>query len=116
MFVAGSPMSFIMYLYTAYYPSARNPVGVDGGGRPQAMELAEKARTRRRERRPGQCRAVGSAGGIMDAIRKGTRLRREEGVNRMRPEPAEEIEYAVAPAVAWRRRRRHSSPISLARK
>jgi len=102
-FVAGSPMSFIMDLYTAYYPQRSEiPVGVTAAARPQAMELAEKAAAKM----PGapakpMAAMSGRAGGAMDALKKGDfGAEREEGVNRMRRNLAEELEYAVAPAVA----------------
>jgi len=102
-FVAGSPMSFIMDLYTAYYPQRSEiPVGVTAAARPQAMELAEKAAAKM----PGapakpMAAMSGRAGGAMDALKKGDfGADREEGVNRVRRNLAEELEYAVAPAVA----------------
>src|SRR6185503_16469668 len=43
-FVAGSPMSFVMDLYTAYYPQrAEIPVGVTAAPKPDPMALREKA-------------------------------------------------------------------------
>jgi len=102
-FVAGSPMSFIMDLYTAYYPQRSEiPVGVTAAARPQAMELAEKAAAKAPGAPPKPMAAMsGRAGGAMDALKKGDfGAEREEGVNRMRRNLAEELEYAVAPAVA----------------
>jgi hypothetical protein len=102
-FVAGSPMSFIMDLYTAYYPQRSEiPVGVTAAARPQAMELAEKAAGKAPGAPPKPMAAMsGRAGGAMDALKKGDfGADREEGVNRMRRNLAEELEYAVAPAVA----------------
>ncbi|HZE99809.1 MAG TPA: DUF4139 domain-containing protein [Planctomycetota bacterium] len=99
-FVAGSPMSFIMDLYTAYYPLRQEiPVGVTAAPRPQAMELAEKAASRA----PGAPapKPMAARGGGMDALKKADfGADREEGLNRMRRNLAEELEYAVAPAVA----------------
>ena len=102
-FVAGSPMSFIMDLYTAYYPQRSEiPVGVTAAARPQAMELAEKAAAKAPGAPPKPMAAMGGrAGGAMDALKKADfGADREEGVNRMRRNLAEELEYAVAPAVA----------------
>src|SRR6185436_5301347 len=43
-FVAGSPMSFVMDLYTAYYPQRSEiPVGVTAAPRPEPMALRDKA-------------------------------------------------------------------------
>src|SRR5204863_6871509 len=43
-FVAGSPMSFVMDLYTAYYPQrAEIPVGVTASPRPEPLALKDKA-------------------------------------------------------------------------
>jgi len=102
-FVAGSPMSFIMDLYTAYYPQRSEiPVGVTAAARPQAMELAEKAAAKAPGAPPKPMAAMsGRAGGAVDALKKADfGADREEGVNRMRRNLAEELEYAVAPAVA----------------
>ncbi|HLY75378.1 MAG TPA: DUF4139 domain-containing protein [Planctomycetota bacterium] len=100
-FVAGSPMSFIMDLYTAYYPQrAEIPVGVTAAPRPQAMELAEKAAAKAPMAAP-RALAAGRAGASADALRKGDfGAEREESSNRMRRNFAEELESAVAPAVA----------------
>ncbi|HVR83292.1 MAG TPA: DUF4139 domain-containing protein [Planctomycetota bacterium] len=100
-FVAGSPMSFIMDLYTAYYPQrAEIPVGVTAAPRPQAMELAEKAAAKAPMASPRML-AAGRAGGATDALKKGDfGADREESANRLRRNFAEELESAVAPAVA----------------
>ncbi|HEV3029437.1 MAG TPA: DUF4139 domain-containing protein, partial [Planctomycetota bacterium] len=99
-FVAGSPMSFIMDLYTAYYPQrAEIPVGVTAAPRPQAMELAEKAAAKA-PMAPARALAAGR-GGAADALKKGDfGAEREESANRLRRNFAEELESAVAPAVA----------------
>jgi hypothetical protein len=93
-------MSFIMDLYTAYYPQRSEiPVGVTAAPRPQSMELAEKAAAAKAPMAP---RALaGRAGGSSDALKKmDFGADREEGANRMRRNFAEELESAVAPAVA----------------
>jgi hypothetical protein len=100
-FVAGSPMSFVMDLYTAYYPQrAEIPVGVTAAPRPQMMELAEKAAAKGAPAAPRAAMA-GRPGGV-DALKKADfgAEREEGGLNRMRRNLAEELEYAVAPAVA----------------
>ena len=100
-FVAGSPMSFIMDLYTAYYPQRQEiPVGVTAAAKPQAMELAEK----KSMAPPAPGAAMGGRGRVAsESLRKADALaeREEAGANRMlRRNFAEELEYAVAPAVA----------------
>lgn len=101
-FVAGSPMSFIMDLYTAYYPQrAEIPVGVTAAPRPQAMEMLEKAAARSGGAAPPAPKAAAAKMyGGMDAAKKDMGADREEGMNRLRRGLAEELEYAVAPAVA----------------
>jgi len=101
-FVAGSPMSFIMDLYTAYYPQrAEIPVGVTAAPKPQPMELAEKAAAKVPM---APSAAMGGRGrASADALRKGDfGADREEGLARreMRKNLAEELESAVAPAMA----------------
>ncbi len=102
-FVAGSPMSFIMDLYTAYYPQrAEIPVGVTAAHRPQSLELAEKAATRA-PGAPGAAMAGGRGRAATDALKKGDfGADREEGLARreLRKNFAEELENAMAPAVA----------------
>jgi len=101
-FVAGSPMSFIMDLYTAYYPQrAEIPVGVTAAPKPQPMELAEKAAAKVPM---APSAAMGGRGrASADALRKGDfGADREEGLARreMRKNLVEELESAVAPAMA----------------
>jgi len=102
-FVAGSPMSFIMDLYTAYYPQrAEIPVGVTAAPRPQAMELMEKAAAKM-PAAPGAAMAGGRGRMATDALKKGDfGADREENLARreLRKNFAEELENAVAPAVA----------------
>jgi hypothetical protein len=101
-FVAGSPMSFIMDLYTAYYPQrAEIPVGVTAAPKPQPMELAEKAAAKA-PMAPSAAMG-GRARGSADALKKGEfGADHEEGLARreMRKNLAEELESAVAPAMA----------------
>src|SRR6185436_19906355 len=104
-FVAGSPMSFIMDLYTAYYPQRSEiPVGVTAAPRPEGLKLAEKAAAA--PPAPGApsggMRARGAADKkALDAMP----AERELGENlarraEMRKNFAEELENAVAPAVS----------------
>lgn len=97
-FVAGSPMSFIMDLYTAYYPQRSEiPVGVTAAARPQAMELAEKAGPAK-----PMAPAAATRGRMLAEAKKDFGADREEagGARAMRKNFAEELENAVAPAVA----------------
>ncbi len=91
-FVAGSPMSFIMDLYTAYYPQrAEIPVGVTAAAKPEAPAPPMAARPA--PSAPGRDRAAdGKKDKAADA---------EEGLARkeLRRNLAEELEAAVAPAV-----------------
>lgn len=97
-FVAGSPMSFVMDLYTAYYPQRSEiPVGVTAAPRPEVMKAAEKA--------GAAPPAPTSAGRFRGADKKDAPAERElgEGLARraeMRKNFAEELENAVAPAVS----------------
>lgn len=97
-FVAGSPMSFIMDLYTAYYPQRSEiPVGVTAAARPHSMDLAEKAAPKPM----APAAAMGGRGRLAAEAKKDAAADREEsGAARMRKNFAEELEYAVAPAVA----------------
>jgi hypothetical protein len=98
-FVAGSPMSFIMDLYTAYYPQRSEiPVGVTAAPRPEAMQLADKAAAKNFGAPPSpKPMAAGRAGAFE---KKDAAAEAEAGVNRLRRNFAEELESAVAPAVA----------------
>ena len=100
-FVAGSPMSFVMDLYTAYYPQRSEiPVGVTAAPRPEPMALREKAAA---PPAPGA-----ASGGRYRGAEAAKRLdsmdkdRAEESLARreLRKNFAEELEGAVAPAVA----------------
>ncbi|HVE40900.1 MAG TPA: DUF4139 domain-containing protein [Planctomycetota bacterium] len=97
-FVAGSPMSFVMDLYTAYYPQrAEIPVGVTAAPKPEPMALREKAGAAMAPPAPAAGRMRG-----FDA-KKDSADKAEEGLARraeMRKNFAEELESAVAPAVA----------------
>ncbi|MBI3857166.1 MAG: DUF4139 domain-containing protein [Planctomycetes bacterium] len=101
-FVAGSPMSFVMDLYTAYYPQrAEIPVGVTAAPRPEPMALRDKAAAAP----PAPGAAFG--GRMRGAAEKkdataGADRELGEGLARreMRKNLAEELENAVAPAVA----------------
>jgi hypothetical protein len=101
-FVAGSPMSFVMDLYTAYYPQrAEIPVGVTAAPRPDPMAMKDRAA-------PAAPPAPGAAfGGRGRAADKKSGEPMEEkaadGLARraeMRKNFAEELENAVAPAVS----------------
>ena len=99
-FVAGSPMSFIMDLYTAYYPErAEIPVGVTAAPRPQGLALAEKAAS------AAPAPAAPGFGGRMREPAKDKKADRAEmedlakGAER-RKSFAEEMENAVGPAAA----------------
>jgi hypothetical protein len=103
-FVAGSPMSFIMDLYTAYYPQRSEiPVGVTAAPRPQQMEMAEKAASKMPPA-PGAALSGGlRQRGAADALKKSGEADREEGFGarrEMRKNLAEELENSMAPAVA----------------
>ncbi|RPH47657.1 MAG: DUF4139 domain-containing protein [Planctomycetota bacterium] len=93
-FVAGSPMSFVMDLYTAYYPQrAEIPVGVTAAPRPDPMAMKDKAAPAP----PAPMTAGAPARGRAPAEKKAMEsLERAE----MRKSFAEELESAVAPAVA----------------
>ncbi len=99
-FVAGSPMSFVMDLYTAYYPQrAEIPVGVTAAPRPDPMALKDRAAAAPSAPPPGA--AFGGLRGrpadkkAMEPMEEKADARRE-----MRKNFAEELESAVAPAVA----------------
>ena len=96
-FVAGSPMSFVMDLYTAYYPQrAEIPVGVTAAPKPDPMAPREKAGAAAPPAPSGRGRMMAEA--KKDAMDKD---RAEEGLARreLRKNLAEELESAVAPAV-----------------
>lgn len=98
-FVAGSPMSFVMDLYTAYYPQrAEIPVGVTAAPRPEPMALREKAAAAPAP--PGAAFGARMRGAA--EAKKDANADREEGLARreLRKSFAEELENAVAPAVA----------------
>ena len=96
-FVAGSPMSFIMDLYTAYYPQrAEIPVGVTAAPRPEAMQLAEKAAAKPM----APAAAMGGRRAAADALKKDLGAEREEAMPMLRKNFAEQLESAVLPAVA----------------
>jgi hypothetical protein len=100
-FVAGSPMSFVMDLYTAYYPQrAEIPVGVTAAPKPEPMALKEKAAAAP----PAPGAAYGGRARGLDAKKAEMDKDREvEGLARraeLRKNFAEELEGAVAPAVA----------------
>ncbi|HLY09295.1 MAG TPA: DUF4139 domain-containing protein [Planctomycetota bacterium] len=103
-FVAGSPMSFIMDLYTAYYPQRSEiPVGVTAAPKPQALELAERAAAKAAAPMAPGAAMAGRGRAATDALKKADfGADREEGLaNRaLRRSFAEELESAVAPAVA----------------
>jgi hypothetical protein len=102
-FVAGSPMSFVMDLYTAYYPQrAEIPVGVTAAPKPEPLALREKAGAAMAPPAPGAAyggRRMAEAKKAADSMDKD---RAEESLSRgaMRKNFAEELEGAVAPAVA----------------
>jgi hypothetical protein len=101
-FVAGSPMSFIMDLYTAYYPQRSEiPVGVTAAPRPEPMAKLEKAASAAPPAPPGAAFG-GRMRGAADAAKKDAGADREESMARreMRKNLAEELENAMAPAVA----------------
>jgi hypothetical protein len=102
-FVAGSPMSFVMDLYTAYYPERSEiPVGVTAAPKPQNLALAEKAASAA----PATPPAPGFAGRMLQRgaaeDKKADRAEFEglaKGAERRRSF-AEEMENAVGPAAA----------------
>jgi hypothetical protein len=100
-FVAGSPMSFVMDLYTAYYPQrAEIPVGVTAAPKPEPMALREKAAAPPAPGAASGGRYRGAEAKKADAMDKD---RAEETLARraeLRKNFAEELEGAVAPAVA----------------
>jgi len=98
-FVAGSPMSFVMDLYTAYYPQRSEiPVGVTAAPKPDPMALREKAAAPPAPSAASGGRMRAEAKKAAESMDKD----REEGLARreMRKNLAEELESAVAPAVA----------------
>jgi hypothetical protein len=98
-FVAGSPMSFIMDLYTAYYPQRSEiPVGVTAAPKPEMMPAAEKAAAAK-SMAPGAPMA-GRGRAAVDALKKEFGAEREEAMPMLRRNFAEQLESAVAPAVA----------------
>ena len=102
-FVAGSPMSFVMDLYTAYYPMRSEiPVGVTAAPRPQQLELAEKAAAKAPMAPAPGAAFGGRQRGAADK-KSGDALDREEGLGarrELRKNFAEELENSMAPAVA----------------
>ena len=104
-FVAGSPMSFIMDLYTAYYPQRSEiPVGVTAAPRPEMQEYAKDKDASRAAApmAPGAARMRGlenarKAGEKMDAEDRLEAGGRRESLKRSF---AEELETAVGPAAA----------------
>lgn len=103
-FVAGSPMSFVMDLYTAYYPvRSEIPVGVTAAPKPDGLALVEKAAAKAAAPpAPGATRGR-AFGGMADkkAADAEDRLAGESLARReMRKNLAEELESSMAPAVA----------------
>jgi len=99
-FVAGSPMSFVMDLYTAYYPQRSEiPVGVTAAPRPEPMALRDKAAAPPAPTAAGRMRGAAEKKAL-DAMPADREL--AEGLRRseMRKNFAEELENAVAPAVS----------------
>jgi hypothetical protein len=102
-FVAGSPMSFIMDLYTAYYPERSEiPVGVTAAPRPQNLAAAEKAAS---AAPPAPGAAFGRNRGLAEDAKKdrGPADKEFEGLAKAaerRKSFAEEMEHAVGPAAA----------------
>lgn len=98
-FVAGSPMSFVMDLYTAYYPvRSEIPVGVTAAPRPDPMAMKDRAAAA--PPAPGAAFGRGRALAEKKAMES---LDKEDSLARrgeMRKNFAEELESAVAPAVA----------------
>jgi hypothetical protein len=98
-FVAGSPMSFVMDLYTAYYPErAEIPLGVQAAPRPQEFAKAASAAP------PAPPGAAFGRGRPESLQKDKADALAEAGADRMlrRAEKkgfAEELESAVAPAV-----------------
>jgi hypothetical protein len=98
-FVAGSPMSFIMDLYTAYYPQRSEiPVGVTAAPKPEANRLAENA-AKSFGAMPAAPKAAAMAGrGAFE--KKDAGADREEAMPMLRKNFAEQLELSMAPAVA----------------
>ncbi len=97
-FVAGSPMSFIMDLYTAYYPvRSEIPVGVTAAPRPEGKLLAEKAAAA--PPAPGFAGRMRGLEPARDKKDRGEMEDRAKGAER-RKSFAEEMENAVGPAAA----------------
>lgn len=95
-FVAGSPMSFVMDLYTAYYPQRTEiPIGVTAAPRPEPMAAKEKAAAAPAPMAAGRGRAADRRLDAAGAEREESLARRE-----LRKNFAEELESAVTPAVA----------------
>jgi hypothetical protein len=102
-FVAGSPMSFVMDLYTAYYPQRSEiPVGVTAAPRPETLAMKDKAAAA--SPAPGMSGGLRARGAAEKKALDAMPAERElaEGLNRreMRKNFAEELENAVAPAVS----------------
>jgi hypothetical protein len=96
-FVAGSPMSFVMDLYTAYYPQRSEiPVGVTAAPRPDPMALKDKAAPAA----PPMASGAPARGRAAAEKKAAESADREELRKEMRRNFAEELESAVAPAVA----------------
>jgi hypothetical protein len=104
-FVAGSPMSFVMDLYTAYYPQRSEiPVGVTAAPRPSMNALAEKAATARPMAPPAAAapgrsfdrREAGKKDGAAEELLFGA----EAKGGMLRKSFAEALEHSVAPAAA----------------
>jgi len=88
-FVAGSPMSFVMDLYTAYYPERHEiPVGMTTAPRPMKPEPAAPAPVA-----AGRMRAAGEKDKLADREFEGLARKAE-----LKKSFAEEMENAVAPA------------------
>jgi hypothetical protein len=97
-FVAGSPMSFVMDLYTAYYPARHEiPVGVTAAAKP---ESADRLANALKAAAPPSAPAPGAARsrGLMEEAKKDAGA--EFGARRemLRKSFAEELEGAALPA------------------
>lgn len=93
-FVAGSPMSFVMDLYTAYYPARHEiPVGVAAAARPEGLDRNAFGAAAPKPSAPAAARMRGAAEDAAKADEKAGGARRE-----LRKSFAEELEGAALPA------------------
>ncbi|HXX95208.1 MAG TPA: DUF4139 domain-containing protein, partial [Planctomycetota bacterium] len=99
-FVAGSPMSFIMDLYTAYYPQRSEiPMGVTSAPKAEMMRMLDGAP----KPQAAMTRGAGAFGGMAGKDKAAEADDRVEGLAKKagaRRNLAEELEAAVAPAAA----------------